>query len=289
MWPWQRNGEQPSRTLIRRLLALSSLGHACLLVFIFVLYHDDATRVSRDVIAVLLDTDVTIVKVPMSKVINKKVPVVGSGTKAASTAGAKAVKAPAIKAAPPATAVVSKPVAKIPAAKTQAKSKPKVVPKKETPKPKVPATKVEPKKVEVKKTEPKPEPKPEPKIEPKKEEIKKEAIEEVTPIQEDVNVQEQASDGDNVVHVGWQEYEALEVQRQIQQEAERCWKAPSGIAADVSCEIIVRVGHDGTLHSINVAQQSGILMYDVQARQAVAQMEFPRGSWGKEVVVYFKQ
>jgi outer membrane biosynthesis protein TonB len=278
MWPWQRNGEQPNRVLIRRLLAVSSVGHIFLLMFVFVFYHDDASNVSRDVIAVLLDMDVTIVKVPFRKVVNKTVPVIGS-----KRATAPASKEPAKKAAPPETAIISKPKIqpKTGLAKTK-KALPKPVAKKELPKPKVP----EPPKVV------KPQPK---KIEEQKPEIKKE-IKEEPPIKEspastqDIPIdQQEVPLGENVVYVGQHEYEALEIQRQIQEEAERCWKAPPGISCDVGCQIVVHIGHDGVVRDITVGQKSGVLMYDVHARQAVSQMTFPRGSWGKEVVVYFKQ
>ena len=279
MWPWQRNGEQPNRILIRRLLAISSVGHVCLLMFLFVFYHDDASNLSRDVIAVLLDTDVTIVRVPFTKVVHKTVPVIGSKSQPSVQA---AVKAPAVKEAPPATAVITKPKEKPKAAVAKAKKetpkpKPDTKAKKELPKPKEPE-KPKPAKVEPKKEEP------------KKIEIPQPVVEQRVAQMQDSNVvQEQLDVGENVVYVGLHEYEALEVQRQIQQEAQRCWKAPAGIAADVACQIVVHVGHDGTVRDITVAEKSGILMYDVQARQAVSHMEFPRGSWGKEVVVYFKQ
>lgn len=279
MWPWQRNGEQPNRILIRRLLGVSSVGHLFLLMFIFVFYHDDASNVSRDVIAVLLDMDVTIVKVPLRKVVNKTVPVVGS-----KRAVAAASKAPAKKAAPPETAVISKPKIQPKTGLVKVKKElPKPAAKEELPKPKAP----EPPKVV--KQEPK-------KIEEKKPEIKKEEIKELPPMKEsiaptrDIAIeQEENPVGDNVVYVGLQEYEALEIQRQIQEEAERRWKAPPGISSDVACQIVVHVGHDGVVRDITVGQKSGVLMYDVHARQAVSQMTFPRGSWGKEVVVYFKQ
>lgn len=269
MWPWQRNGEQPNILLIRRLLALSSLGHVFLLAFLFVFYHDDVTSVSRDVIAVLLDTNVTVVRVPLSKVVNKKVPLVGSGTKA--TACVK-------KEAPPATGLAKPKVQpKIEAAKKEtAKAKAQAKQKKETPKPKEPeikkVVKEEPKKIET------------------KQEILKPVIEEKTAAKlDDQIVDQQIEHGDNVVYVGQHEYAALEVQRQIQQEAQRCWKAPSGMPADAGCQIVVQIDHTGKIRTITLAEPSGILMYDVQARQAVSHMEFPRGAWGKEVVVYFKQ
>jgi len=272
MWPWQRNGEQPSHILIRRLLFLSSVGHIGLLMFLFVFYHDEVTNVSRDVIAVLLDTDVTIVKVPLTKVMHKKAPVIGAGKKAIAQA-----PAPAQKEAIPATGL-SKPKIAIAKAKKISKSKTESKPKKEVLKPKEKPqapkiAQVEPKKVEEKKLESLP---------PVEEQKIAQMIDQVAP-------EDQALVGDNVVYVGQHEYEALEVQRQIQQEAQRCWKAPLGIAADVACQIVVHVDHDGKVREVVIAKESGILMYDVRARQAVSQMEFPRGSWGKEVVVYFKQ
>jgi len=263
MWPWQRNGEQPSYTLIRRLIVLSSVGHFCMLLLLFVFYHGDATNVSRDVIAVLLDMDVTVVQVPLTKVINKKVPVIGAGKKSAA-------QAPAKKEAPPATGLAKPKVAIAKAKKEIPKTKPQQKAK-EIPKPKEP----EPPKVV--------------KVEPKKVEIEQPVVEEkVAQIDPEI-VQAVDVQGENVVYVGLHEYEALEVQRQIQQEAQRCWKTPPGVAADVSCQIIVHVDRTGKICDINIAEKSGILMYDVSARQAVYQMEFPRGSWGKEVVVYFKQ
>jgi outer membrane biosynthesis protein TonB len=286
MWPWQRNGERPNQTLIRRLVALSSLGHTFLLVLLFVLYHDDATNVSRDVIAVLLDTDVTVVRVPFTKVVNKKVPVIGSGAKAAAPKAPSAAL-PAKKEAPPATAVITKPkvqpksqLAKAkkeaPKAKIAAKPKPEL-PKLKEPEP-LKVTKVEPKKIEEKK----------PDIQ--KEEIKQQPEAPVIAQAVDTAMpQEIVQEGDNVIYVGMHEYAALEVQREIQQEAQRCWKSPTGIASGVSCQIVVHIDRNGKTQDITVAEQSGILMYDVHARQAVSHMEFPRGSWGKEVVVYFKQ
>lgn len=278
MWPWQRNGEQPSHTLVRRLLFLSTVGHVGLLMLLFVFYQDNTTQVSRDVIAVLLDMDVTVVKVPLAKVMHKSAPVIGSGKKAAVEA-----PAPAPKEAPPATGL-SKPKAPKKAnakAKKAAKPKKEKKSKKEKPKPKekpkAQPAKTEPKKVEEKKPEP-----------PKPVVAQAIAVENVQPVTDEVAPEELVA-GENVVYVGQHEYEALEVQRQIQEEAQKWWKAPPGVNPDVACQVMVRVNHDGTIREIVIEKESGILMFDVRARQAVSQMEFPRGSWGKEVVVYFKQ
>jgi outer membrane biosynthesis protein TonB len=273
MWPWQRNGEQPSHTLVRRLLFLSTAGHIGLLMLLFVFYHD-ASNVSRDVIAVLLDMDVTIVKVPLAKVMHKSAPVIGSNNKTVAAA-----PAPAKKEAPPVTGL-SKPKVAVAKAKKAEKSKKEAKPKKEKPKPKEKPklAKIEPKKVEQKKLEPTPQPVIAQAI----------AVQNVEPVMDQIPP-EQLVAGENVVYVGQHEYEALEVQRQIQEEAQKWWKAPPGVGADAACQVVVHIDHEGKICELAIAKGSGVLMFDVRARQAVSQMEFPRGSWGKEVVVYFKQ
>lgn len=271
MWPWQRNGEQPSHTLVRRLLFLTTFGHIGLLMCLFVFYHSNVNNVSPDVIAVLLDMDVTVVRVPLTKVMHKSAPVVGSGKKTVAAAAA-----PALKEALPETGLSKPKEQKKAVSKSKKAQQPKKAakPKKEKPKP----AKVEPKKVESKKIEEKkPEPKPQPVV-----------AQHVEPVTDQIS-QEELIVGENVVYVGQHEYEALEVQRQIQQEAQKWWKAPPGIGADVACQVVVHIDHEGKVHDLNIAKESGVLMFDVRARQAVSQMEFPRGSWGKEVVVYFKQ
>lgn len=279
MWPWQRNGEQPSHTLVRRLLFLSTAGHIGLLMLLFVFYHDAANNVSRDVIAVLLDMDVTVVKVPLTKVMHKSAPVVGAGKK-----NVAAAPAPAKKEAPPETALSKpkEPKVALAKAKKPQKSKKAEKPKKEKSKPKEPEkpklAKVEPKKIEEKK----PEPPPQPVI------AQAVAAQNVEPVTDQI-APEQLVAGENVVYVGQHEYEALEVQREIQAEAQKWWKAPPGVGADVACQVVVHIDHEGKIREISIAEESGVLMFDVRARQAVSQMEFPRGSWGKEVVVYFKQ
>ena len=174
MWPWQRNGEQqPSHTLVRRLLVLSSIGHTCLLMLLFVFYHDDATRVSRDVIAVLLDTDVTIVQVPLTKVMHKSAPIVGSG-KSGKKASSPVATQPKKEALP--VTSISKPkepkvaiakAKKVEKQKKETKSKKEIPKLKEPEKPKI--AKAEPKKIEEKKIEEK-------KVEEKKSEIVQQVI-----------------------------------------------------------------------------------------------------------------
>lgn len=244
MWPWQRSGEQPNCILLRRILAVISLGHGSVLLWMFVFYGDHTSLYSREMIEVLLDADVTVVMVPLSKVVNKTVPVVAPVSKVAQKKESKPETALAVKQEP----------------------------KKEQKKP-------EPKKAEsapVKKEEPKKQ------VAEKKDVVKKEPNKQVSVTEKDVETQ-------NVIHVGQHEYAALEVQKLIQQEAQRCWKSPIGVGSDVSCQVVVCVDHNGSVKDITLAQQSGVVMYDVHARQAVSRMQFPRGAWGKEVVVYFKQ
>lgn len=263
MWLWQRSGEQPNVILLRRILAVISLGHGCALLWMFVFYGDHTSLYSRQMIEVLLDADVTIVVDPLSKVVNKTMPVVAPTPQ---TAVAKKETAPA-------TTVAMQP-------KSQPKKEqPKSQQKKESDSAKAATDrkKDEQKKDIVKKEAEKQKP-----IEQTQPSSKQESSKQASGKAQDATTQ-------NVIHVGHHEYAALEVQKLIQQEAQRCWKAPIGVGNDVSCQVMVRVDHNGAIRDITLSQQSGVLMYDVHARQAVSRMQFPRGAWGKEVVVYFKQ
>lgn len=91
------------------------------------------------------------------------------------------------------------------------------------------------------------------------------------------------------VHVGQREYDALLVQQEIQQEVQRCWQAPIGISPHTQCKISVCVCPKGKVVRMNIEESSGILLYDAQAQQSIYVMQFPRATWGKEVIVYFKQ
>ena len=55
------------------------------------------------------------------------------------------------------------------------------------------------------------------------------------------------------------------------------------------CELRFLVDWDGNVCETTVHKSSGVLMYDISARMAVAKMDTPRWSRGKEFIVAFRQ
>lgn len=143
--------------------------------------------------------------------------------------------------------------------------------------------KVEPKKVVENNVEPekKPEPLQEPVVTP----------EPVVPVeqvvQEPLEFSITGSDG-QVTYVGQEEYEVLMVHEHIQQELERCWQPPVGMDG-LACTIRVALDWQGNVKSAQVQKASGVLAFDVPARCAAMAMEYPKMTWGKELVLHFKQ
>jgi hypothetical protein len=94
---------------------------------------------------------------------------------------------------------------------------------------------------------------------------------------------------EQAVYVGQVEWDALQVQTDIKHEIERHWRPPAGLSRDLVCQIKVVVTWEGAVDSLVVVQRSGVLAYDVHARATVAAMKFPKATWGKELIIHFKQ
>ena len=100
----------------------------------------------------------------------------------------------------------------------------------------------------------------------------------------------EGSDGmDLALYVGQVEWDAMQVQAEIKHEIERHWRPPAGMARDLVCQIKIVVAWEGAVGSLVLQKRSGVLAYDVHARAAVAAMKFPKATWGKELIISFKQ
>lgn len=92
----------------------------------------------------------------------------------------------------------------------------------------------------------------------------------------------------NVLYVGQQEMDALQMHDYIQQEMAQHWSPPSGMRKNISCTIKVMIGFDGTISNIDVEQSSGVLIFDGAAKRAATQLTPPQWAYGKEIVLTFK-
>ena len=96
------------------------------------------------------------------------------------------------------------------------------------------------------------------------------------------------ADNQNVLYVGQQEMDALQMQDYIQQEMAQHWSPPAGMRKNISCIIKVMIGFDGAVTKIDVEESSGVLIFDGAAKRAAAQLTPPQWALGKEIILTFK-
>lgn len=94
--------------------------------------------------------------------------------------------------------------------------------------------------------------------------------------------------GQDVLCVGQVEWDALQVQEQIQQELEQHWNPPMGLNGDATCQIKVVIDWSGIIKQVTTQISSGVLAFDIHARSTVFAMHFPKVAWGKELILHFK-
>jgi outer membrane biosynthesis protein TonB len=145
------------------------------------------------------------------------------------------------------------------------------------------------------------------KIEPVKEIAKNEIKKENTPAKSVDNIQQKKTQ-DNLAKAldieqkimsvipenaqishNYREVEALRMQAQLQKEIVQTWKPPIGVSPDCSCDVSFFVTATGTLNHIKMVKPSGVMMFDISARQALCATKMPHWTYGKTLTITFKQ
>lgn len=103
------------------------------------------------------------------------------------------------------------------------------------------------------------------------------------------NSKEQTLPEQSQIFIGREELALLQMQAAIEQEISTVWKPPYGLSKDLTCEIIAIIGKDGKALKTIVQKSSGVLIYDVAARTALAKISMPLWAYGKEICITFKQ
>ena len=105
----------------------------------------------------------------------------------------------------------------------------------------------------------------------------------------------EASEGTAVVpenaHVShdYREVEALRKQAQLQKEIVQTWKPPIGVSPDCMCEVSFFVNSTGKIEDIKMIKGSGVMMFDISARQALFATKMPQWTYGKPFTINFRQ
>jgi len=273
---WRQS--RPKQRFFLELLLMSCGMHLCALALLFMTLRSNSTHHVK-VMSSLAQSDARVVVLPFHKVAPTKFASNRGSSKAASQrvataepqGGINLSASPQRKKAEKAKTASVKKTAKV--TKTKKQKPPIKLAEKKVPQLK----KIEPKKIEPKKSEPV--------TQPELAALPVIAAQPATvPLATALDVQSH-----DIVYVGQEELDAMQLQEKIQHEVAQHWKPPCGLGDDLTCLIAVMVNWDGTIESITMQQQSGVLAYDVSARSAVRAMQFPRAAYGKEIVITFKQ
>lgn len=87
----------------------------------------------------------------------------------------------------------------------------------------------------------------------------------------------------------YREVEALRRGAQLQKELVQKWKPPIGVSPECMCEISFCVNTSGGIENLKMVKNSGVVMYDISARQALFAMKMPQWTHGKPLIISFKQ
>jgi len=87
----------------------------------------------------------------------------------------------------------------------------------------------------------------------------------------------------------FREVEALRRGAQLQKELVQKWQPPIGVSPDCTCDISFFVNKEGIIQNLKMAKSSGVMMFDISARQALFAMKMPQWTYGKPLIISFKQ
>lgn len=125
-----------------------------------------------------------------------------------------------------------------------------------------------------------------------KKEIPKKPVVAKTPIAQALDIQQtikQIIPKDAQISYNYREAEALRCNAQLQKELVQQWKPPFGVSAECSCDISFFVNKRGVIENLKITKASGVMMYDISARQALFSMKMPPWTYGKSIIINFKQ
>jgi len=87
----------------------------------------------------------------------------------------------------------------------------------------------------------------------------------------------------------FREVEELRRGAQLQKELVQKWQPPIGVSPDCTCDISFFVNKQGIIEQLKMVKSSGIMMFDISARQALFSMKMPQWTYGKPLIISFKQ
>lgn len=117
--------------------------------------------------------------------------------------------------------------------------------------------------------------------------VKKKAVAKKQPLPQKIATKK--AQAKQIHYINQKELEALHVQTKIQQAIRKQWKPPIGLSKELACTISITVSSAGHITAATVTKSSGILIYDIAARSAVAQLSIPASIRNQTFSITFKQ
>lgn len=115
------------------------------------------------------------------------------------------------------------------------------------------------------------------------------SVAEINPNPSSINkTKEQTLENAQISH-DFRETEALRCGAQLQKELVQQWHPPVGVSPDCTCNISFFVNKQGKIENLKMEKSSGVMMFDISARQALFSMKMPQWTYGKPLVISFKQ
>lgn len=78
-------------------------------------------------------------------------------------------------------------------------------------------------------------------------------------------------------------------QQFIQQEVDRIWRPPLGVAKGIECVVNFEINKDGSIKSFKIQKSSKMLIYDLSIVCVAKQFNFDKCLWGKSFTINFRQ
>ncbi|MGZ6250684.1 MAG: hypothetical protein ACXWL2_01520 [Candidatus Chromulinivorax sp.] len=102
-------------------------------------------------------------------------------------------------------------------------------------------------------------------------------------------LEQEVIDLSNVVFVGSQDLEMMQIKEQIELQLIKFYKPPVGIKKDAVCELSVTIGKSGKAEKVMVKKSSGSIANDLCAKAAALKAIYPKQVCGKEIIIALGQ
>lgn len=90
---------------------------------------------------------------------------------------------------------------------------------------------------------------------------------------------------EQVVFIGYEQLDQSLINSKIQHTVQQNWTPPVGMLKNISCDIRLKIGSDGTAVEAKIIKDSGVFVYDASARKTLLNIKYPKEVWNKTITI----